>query len=130
MLSPKRYRLAVMNDLTFPAAPPRADAESAARLLDDKQEWLRFSQTQDDARMQEGAPVGWTSHVVIDGMHCAACAFNIEAALLNVPGVRSAEVNATTHRARIVWDEAKVLPSQWMAAIESAGYSEIGRAHV
>jgi Cu2+-exporting ATPase len=92
------------------------------QLLDDKQEWLRFSHAQDEALAATGQPVPWTSHVVVDGMHCAACAFNIEAALMAVPGVRSAEVNATTHRARVVWDEARVLPSRWMAAIAQAGY--------
>ena len=94
-----------------------------AKLLDDRQEWLRFSHAQDVAASEKGQPVQWTSHVVLDGMHCAACAFNIEAALMAVPGVHSAEVNATTHRARVVWDEARVLPSQWVHAIAAAGYS-------
>ena len=85
------------------------------RLLDDPQEWLRFSQLR--------APSQWTSHVVIDGMHCAACAFNIEDALKQVPGVQSAEVNASTHRARIVWSQEQVLPSGWMTAIERVGYT-------
>lgn len=90
-----------------------------AHLLDDRQEWLRFSQPLDEAA---GTPQ-WSSHVVIDGMHCAACAFNIEAALMSVPGVQSAEVNATTHRARVVWSESAVRPSGWMEAIAAAGYS-------
>ena len=88
-------------------------------LLDDRQEWLRFSQPLDEAAQA----AQWSSHVVIDGMHCAACAFNIESALLSVPGVQSAEVNATTHRARVVWSEAAVRPSRWMAAIADAGYA-------
>ena len=111
-----------MNDLTA-AVPSISRADVTSHLLDDRQEWLRFSHAQDAAHAQAGEPVNWTSHVVIDGMHCAACAFNIEAALESVPGVRSVEVNATTHRARVVWDESRVLPSRWMAAIESAGYS-------
>ena len=111
-----------MNDLVA-VAPSVASAELTSRLLDERQEWLRFSHAQDEAASREGQPVTWTSHVVIDGMHCAACAFNIEAALQGVAGVRSVEVNATTHRARVVWDEARVLPSRWMAAIEAAGYS-------
>ena len=90
-----------------------------AHLLDDRQEWLRFSQPLDETA---GTPQ-WSSHVVIDGMHCAACAFNIEAALMSVPGVQSAEVNATTHRARVVWSESAVRPSGWMEAIAAAGYS-------
>ena len=76
---------------------------SSAALLDDRQEWLRFSQPRDGL---------WDSHVVIEGMHCAACAFTVEEALLSVPGVRSAEVNAATHRAKVVWAEEQVKPSQ------------------
>ena len=101
-------------------------ALASASLLDDRQEWLRFSQTMPQtstASVSDNAPAQWVSHVVIDGMHCAACAFNIEAALMAVPGVRSAEVNATTHRARVVWSEAQVLPSRWMQAIASVGYA-------
>ena len=95
---------------------------ATAELLDERDEWLRFSQPL--AAPNAASPEDqWTSHMVIDGMHCAACAFNIEAALGAVPGVRSAEVNATTHRARIVWSANEVMPSRWMAAIASAGYS-------
>jgi len=92
---------------------------SATVLLDDRQEWLRFSQPHDDL---------WDSHVVIEGMHCAACAFTVEEALLSVPGVRLAEVNAATHRAKVVWSEAQVKPSQWMAAIARAGYGALPAA--
>jgi Cu2+-exporting ATPase len=115
-------------------------ALASVSLLDDRQEWLRFSQILPSAAEVSGAdvsaanasaadaatdstPAQWVSHVVIDGMHCAACAFNIEAALMAVPGVRSAQVNATTHRARVVWSEAQVLPSRWMQAIASLGYA-------
>ena len=92
---------------------------SSAALLDDRQEWLRFSQPRDGL---------WDSHVVIEGMHCAACAFTVEEALLSVPGVRSAEVNAATHRAKVVWAEEQVKPSQWVAAIARAGYGALPAA--
>ena len=73
---------------------------SMAVLLDDRQEWLRFSQPHKTKTSQDSADC-WDSHVVIQGMHCAACAFTVEEALLTVPGVRSAEVNAATHRAKV-----------------------------
>ena len=92
---------------------------SSVALLDDRQEWLRFSQPRDGV---------WDSHVVIQGMHCAACAFTVEEALLSVPGVRSAEVNAATHRAKVVWSEDQVKPSQWVAAIARAGYGALPAA--
>jgi Cu2+-exporting ATPase len=95
-------------------------------LLDDRQEWLRFSQ------LHKPTPPGrndcWDSHVVIQGMHCAACAFTVEEALMSVPGVQSVEVNAATHRAKVVWSEHQVKPSEWMAAISKAGYGALPAA--
>ncbi len=96
-------------------------------LLDDRQEWLRFSQ-QHKATQANSANDCWDSHVVIQGMHCAACAFTVEDALMSVPGVQSVEVNAATHRAKVVWSEAQVKPSAWMAAINKAGYGALPAA--
>jgi len=62
---------------------------SMAELLDDRQEWLRFSR-QHTTTVTQGSDSNdgcWDSHVVIQGMHCAACAFTVEDALLAVPGV-------------------------------------------
>ena len=100
---------------------------SVAVLLDDRQEWLRFSQPHKAKNSQDSGD-NWDSHVVIQGMHCAACAFTVEEALLNVPGVRSAEVNASTHRAKVVWSADLVKPSEWMAAIAKAGYGALPAA--
>ena len=96
-------------------------------LLDDRQEWLRFSQQQKTTEAN-GINECWESHMVIQGMHCAACAFTVEEALLAVPGVRSVEVNAATHRAKVVWSAEVVKPSQWMAAIAKAGYGALPAA--
>ena len=100
---------------------------STAALLDDRQEWLRFSQAHAQASAAEQGD-WWDSHVVIQGMHCAACAFTIEAALASVPGVKSVEVNAATHRAKVVWSESQVLPSAWLRAIAAAGYGALPAA--
>jgi Cu2+-exporting ATPase len=60
--------------------------------------------------------------VVLEGMHCAACALTIEDALRSVPGVLQADVSAATRRARVVWQPSQVQPSQWMDAVHKAGY--------
>jgi Cu2+-exporting ATPase len=96
-------------------------------LLDDRQEWLRFSQ-QHKSKQPNDSQDCWDSHVVIQGMHCAACAFTVEEALMSVPGVQSVEVNAATHRAKVVWSERQVKPSAWMAAINQAGYGALPAA--
>lgn len=85
-------------------------------LLDDPQEWSSFSQ------VVPKKPRVWQSSVVFEGMHCAACAINIEDALRAVPGVASVQVSAASHRGLIEWTEAQTRPSEWMAAAEKAGY--------
>ena len=96
-----------------PNASPEADV---LRLLDDPLEWSAFSRP--DGQRTDC----WESNLMIEGMHCAACALTIEDALLRVPGVVEAEVSAGSHRARLVWRSQQVLPSVWMRAVQAAGY--------
>ena len=87
--------------------------------LDDPTEWAAFTQPS----------VQWPdcqeSQLLIDGMHCAACALSVEQALRTVPGVQLAEVGAASRRARVVWSAAHTQPSAWLAAVERAGYHAI-----
>lgn len=85
-------------------------------LVDSEPEWTSFSQ----AAAQH--PGGWESSVVVEGMHCAACAVTVEDILRKVPGVLAAQVSAASHRARVVWMADKTRPSQWMEAIQRSGY--------
>jgi len=89
------------------------------RLLDDPEEWPQFSQADPT---QEGC---WTSSVVFEGMHCAACAISIEDALRQVPGVKSVQVSAASHRGRVVWSARQTQPSVWMQASAAAGYKAV-----
>ncbi len=102
---------------------------SAARttdaLLDDPQEWSAFGRPWTETGRQTPSAGAWESHVVIGGMHCAACALTIEDALRAVPGVAQADVSAATQRARVVWHPEQVQPSQWLAAVRTAGYSAL-----
>lgn len=84
--------------------------------LDEPAEWSSFSQAVDDEKHV------WESHLAIEGMHCAACAIHVEKALKAVPGVSNADVNATSGRARLMWDSNAAKPSDWMRAIAKAGY--------
>ncbi len=116
---------------TAPASPFLADQGTQASvqgaapeaaplgLLDDPQEWSAFSRPVDS---EAGC---WESHLVIEGMHCAACALTIEDALRGVPGVASASVSAGSHRARVVWQADAVRPSDWMQAVQKAGYRAV-----
>ena len=102
----------------FEAAAP-GPAGDLYSLLDDPQEWSAFSRP--DASREHF----WESNLLIEGMHCAACALTIEAALLSVPGVLQANVSAGSHRARIVWSADSIQPSAWMRAVQRAGYRAV-----
>ena len=114
--------------LTPPTAPSPAAPHLAGQrvadaplfdpllLLDNTPAWQDFSR--EDAR----EPGCWESNVVIEGMHCAACALKIEAALMQVPGVVRAQVSAGSHRAKVAWRSETVKPSGWMRAVQQAGY--------
>lgn len=86
-------------------------------MLDDEQVWRAFS------RPDDKHPQAWQSSLLIQGMHCAACALRVEQALRRVPGVLAAEVSAGSHRARIRWETERTKPSNWVRAVEAAGYS-------
>lgn len=88
-------------------------------LLDAQPEWIGFSQP---SAQQAGC---WESSVLVEGMHCAACALTVEEVLRRVPGVLHAQVGAASHRARVVWLADQVKPSQWMEAVQRVGYRAI-----
>ncbi len=91
-------------------------AEEDLRLLDDPAEWSAFSRA--DPRNSNL----WESNILIEGMHCAACALTLEDALQGVRGVIKADVSAGSHRARVLWSSDAVRPSAWMLAVKDAGY--------
>ena len=98
---------------------------SAYALLDDPQSWAAFSQPEKHRLGDGNTSATWASQVVVQGMHCAACALNVEAALCSVPGVKQATVNGATHRAQITWSAHEVRPSQWLDALSRAGYQAV-----
>src|SRR5438045_6736391 len=58
----------------------------------------------------------------IGGMHCAACAVRNERTLLKPPGVREANVNLGTRRARVEFDETAVSEAALREAVVGNGY--------
>jgi Cu+-exporting ATPase len=58
----------------------------------------------------------------IGGMHCAACAVRNERTLLKTPGVREANVNLGTRRARVEFDETAVSEAALREAVVDNGY--------
>ncbi len=96
-----------------------APTATQVELLDDPDEWGAFSR-----RCADQQDV-WESSVAIEGMHCAACALTVEDALKAVPGVQDVRVSPGSHRAQVTWKPDQVKPSQWMQAVEHAGYRAV-----
>ena len=86
------------------------------KALDDIKEWSHFSQSIDKENAR------WESHIVIEGMHCAACAFKVENALKPLSGVDEISVNATSGHAKVIWQSNLIMPSLWVSSIYKAGY--------
>ncbi|MDH4101048.1 MAG: heavy metal translocating P-type ATPase [Nitrospirota bacterium] len=61
--------------------------------------------------------------LIIDGIHCSACLWLNEKVLRETPGVVSATLNYSTHRARVRWDESKVRLSTLIRRIGDVGYT-------
>ncbi|MBT9598054.1 MAG: cadmium-translocating P-type ATPase [Vitreoscilla sp.] len=99
------------------AAPPSAELA----VLDDPVEQQAFTRWRDDGVGQRRGE----SSFLLTGMHCAACAGLIEAALAAVPGVERAEVSAAAQRAQVRWDPARTRLSSLVLAVRAAGYDAV-----
>jgi Cu2+-exporting ATPase len=108
----------VVDDTSHPSS---ATATSAAGVLDDPLEQASFTRWTAGAA---GERLGESS-LQLSGMHCAACAGLVEAALLAVPGVHAVTVAAASQRACVTWDPARVQPSAMVAALRRAGYDAV-----
>ena len=97
----------------------RPAVNTAGLIVDDPQELAAFTQwgKAGDAVAESSLQIG--------GMHCASCALAVEAALGALPGVLGASVNTATQTARVRWDTRLTQPSQWLAAVERAGYTAV-----
>jgi Cu2+-exporting ATPase len=85
-------------------------------------EWLAYDEPKlldSLTRVEQG---GRSAVLLIDGVTCAACSWLIGRSLQQVDGVLHASVNTATGRARIVWDERKVLLSRLLRLVADLGY--------
>ena len=102
----------------MPTAEPQAPAVA---VVDDELEQGRYTRWVQDA---QGRRLG-ESALQLSGMYCTACAGIIESALAAVPGVHSVQVGAAAQRASVRWDPQRTQPSQFIAAVQRAGYSAV-----
>lgn len=63
--------------------------------------------------------------LTVEGISCAACAWLIEMQLSKVSGVISINVNATTQRATVKWQDESIQLSQILREIDKIGYQAL-----
>jgi len=61
--------------------------------------------------------------LIIEGIHCAACVWLNEKALVNMDGVIATNINYTNNKAKIVWDDDVVKLSEIIDMIRAIGYN-------
>ena len=66
-----------------------------------------------------------TMHLLVEGIHCAACVWLIEQALHKQAGVLAADVNLTAKRLRLRWDQSQINLSQLIHLLAQIGYSAV-----
>ncbi|MGD8926839.1 MAG: heavy metal translocating P-type ATPase metal-binding domain-containing protein, partial [Thioalkalispiraceae bacterium] len=63
--------------------------------------------------------------LILEGIVCAACVWLSERHVMQLPGVQKFQVNYSTHRAQVEWNNEQIKLSQILKAISEIGY----RAH-
>ncbi len=94
--------------------PPDLPAELAAYDLDEVQR--DYVDNLGDIR---------TIHLLVDGIHCAACVWLIEHALAKRESVLDAEVNLTAKRLRLKWNNRIESLSTILQALGQIGYAAV-----
>ncbi len=106
----------------LPESPREALPQSIAELglfdhPDVQKSFVRHAQGAGE-HVQEAA-------LILEGITCAACVWLNESHLRRQPGVTSVDINYTTRRARVCWDDRETRLSAILESIAAIGY----RAH-
>lgn len=104
-----------------------ADAEQAALPPPELLAQLKLYDLPEVQRDFVETPEGGGREAVLmlDGVTCAACVWLIEQRLLRLPGVVSAELNYSTLKARVRWDEERAALSDILLAVRQTGYAAL-----
>ncbi|HEC07065.1 MAG TPA: heavy metal translocating P-type ATPase [Thiolapillus brandeum] len=62
-------------------------------------------------------------HLLVEGIHCAACVWLIEHTLNQLPGVLSARVNLSAKRLLLRWDNSRIQLSEIINSLARVGYA-------
>ncbi len=64
-------------------------------------------------------------HLLVEGIHCAACVWLIEQTLGALPGVQDARVNMTGRRLRLKWNNQRISLSGVLHRLGEIGYAAV-----
>ncbi|MEE9494575.1 MAG: heavy metal translocating P-type ATPase [Gammaproteobacteria bacterium] len=112
----------------------RSEKTDQARVLVPDE--LRELELYDRADLQKGFVRETGEHtreasLILEGIVCAACIWLNEQHVKALPGVEDFQVNYSTHRARVIWDNDVINLSQILEAIQAIGYQahpfDVGR---
>src|SRR6218665_1867986 len=106
----------MMSSSTVSLPRPAAAVAAEAPDLDDRELLAPFT------RWPDGGDGAAESQFQLSGLHCAACAGIIERALLGLPGVQSAAVNAASARLLLRWQPERLNLAAVLARVSAAGY--------
>lgn len=99
------------------APPPETSAEFDHYDLDAMQEpYVTHGTLADDDTKTRSI------HLLVEGIHCAACVWLIEQHLKRLPGVVKAHVNLTLKRLYLTWDNGQIKLSDVMVKLKAIGY--------
>lgn len=96
------------------APPPEMAAELDAYDLDEVQ--ADYVTREGDKR---------SIHLLVDGIHCAACVWLIEHALAKHKGIIKAEANLTAKRLHLEWDNRQITLSKIIQILSEIGYAAV-----
>ncbi len=124
--SPAPARRALPPDLAQLAVPEQVDARVegrvAAALFDDAGFQSSFVVRVDARDTGIPAPSQREAHLLLQGLHCGACAWLIEGRLGRLPGVTSVRVNAGAARMVLRWKPEQLALSRVLEALRAIGY--------
>jgi len=65
------------------------------------------------------------AHLLVEGIHCAACVWLIERGMMRIPGVLTANVNLAGKRLQLRWDNQRVKLSALINRLSQIGYAGV-----
>ena len=100
----------------------RVSVEAIVRVISDAGFTATVKEVVVDVKGEKGGEGLNTVKLKVTGMTCSSCSASVEAALLNVEGVRTAAVNAVSGGALVTYAPNLTGPRKLIEAVESSGF--------